>query len=449
VKPKSRRLWQKPDARLHANRLRNASELGKWPVRVALVAAFALATAYFAYRLGRKLQSGPLVERNGIDFSINWTAALALRDGTSLYAGASLRALSIRHIGAWTAPLYASTFTSYLGPPSTAMLHLPYTWLPFGVALVIHRFESGLLFVASVFITGLALPKESRVLGWLVGSLALLTFQGIVISLAVGQIDGWVMLGLAIAFYGVRTRRWGLVGIGIGVAATLKVTPILLLAYLVLRRQWRAAFVGAATCIVLVGAGTSVAGFSDLRTFVTDVAPKLGAGSIDSQNQSLPAYAARVLGGDTNFLDLQAGLGGYRYLGLFGAAALILTIAWRRRTHPLTPLEIGVVLLVSLVFAPITWDHSATWAILVLVLLADRRLWPPGVAPVLMVGAGAALMAIPTRYYTEAQIQNHTWLRFATGTTALGLSLWFVATWILLEARAARFDRAVPVAGRP
>jgi Glycosyltransferase family 87 len=411
-------------------------ELDAWLVRLVLLGLFGLAAAYFVDQLAPAVRVGPMGAGQGIDFSINWTAARAAVNGTSLYSYDALRILSVQHVGAWSAGLYQSTFTDYLGPPSTAVLHIPYLWFPFGVAVVVHRVVSGLAFAAAVLIAGFALPKESRAFGWILGFLGLLTFQAVVISLSLGQLDAWVMLGLAVAFYGVRTRRWVLVGVGVGFAATLKLTPFLLLAYLLLRGRRRAVLAGAATCFALVGVASLVTGFSDLRTFVTDVEPKLAEGSILADNQSFSGYAAHALSGNTNYSDPVGGIGVYRYLGLAVAVALVLAIAWRRRHAPMVPLELGVVMLVALAFAPITWQHAASWAIVVLVLFADRRAWRP-LRPWVAVAivAGWVLMIRGVPYYSELEIQKNWWLRFDTGPVAVGLVLWLVAALALLSTR--------------
>ena len=54
-------------------------------------------------------------------------------------------------------------------------------------------------------------------------------------GLSLGQNNGLVMLALAVGLFGAVRGRWALAGVGLGVATTLKVSPGLLVIYLLLR----------------------------------------------------------------------------------------------------------------------------------------------------------------------------------------------------------------------
>src|SRR5262245_18802363 len=135
--------------RVNADRVRRLASAAVRRLSRALVwGLLVLAVSVFVYRLI------PPLDVEAVDFPINWTAAYAAREGISVYSTTPLQALSAQHIGSSTYGTFTSTFLSYIGPPATAMLHMPYTWVGYGVAVAIHRVISGVLFAASVFIAG-------------------------------------------------------------------------------------------------------------------------------------------------------------------------------------------------------------------------------------------------------------------------------------------------------
>jgi hypothetical protein len=101
------------------------------------------------------------------DYSINWTAAMALREGLSLYDGAALHQLAVSQIGNGAQTLFNGRFTSFVGLPTTAILHLPFSVLPYEVSVVVYRWLALFAMLAAILLTGLALPAALRWRAWL------------------------------------------------------------------------------------------------------------------------------------------------------------------------------------------------------------------------------------------------------------------------------------------
>ncbi len=117
-----------------------------------LSVAFLGATAYFLVSLWRQFTF-----QEPWDFAINWTAAQSLRRGLSLYSPDDLRNLGQLLIGPGMFDMFRDPFSSYIGPPSTALLLLPFTLVSFPVALILYRIGLVIAFGVSVFLVGLAL----------------------------------------------------------------------------------------------------------------------------------------------------------------------------------------------------------------------------------------------------------------------------------------------------
>jgi hypothetical protein len=231
--------------------------------------------------------------------------------------------------------------------------------------------------------------------------------------------------------------RWRLVGAALGIAALLKVSPALLLVYLVLRGRRKVILPAVVSAASLLAIATAVGRPADTVKWVTDVLPEVSRGGLLVNNQSIPAWTARLFGSNLHWLSLDADLGAWRFLAFLVMIAGVAAVYAVRCRREFVPLELGAVILVALLAGPITWDHYPTWAVLTLVLMIDLRWWDGRrvgeVAALLAVVAGGlALMWKHTLYPTAAVVQSDWTRRVESGTKTVGmLALLAAALWLL------------------
>ena len=364
------------------------------------------------------------------DYSINWTAALALREGLSLYDRPALQQLAIAHIDSGMSGLFGGRFTSFIGLPTTAIAHLPFTALAFDTSVWCYRVLSLLAMLAAVVITGLAVPPAHRRRTWLVGVLCLLTWHAVPFSLQLGQVDAWVLLSLATAVFSASRQRWLGCGMAIGLAVLLKISPAWLLFYCLLQQRWRV-LAGAALAI---GAGLLLALLSqhgrDLLQFFTVILPSLGDSPLHVQNQSLGAWLARLATADVQLLSFAAGVGGWKLVGA-AVAGLLLLLLHRRAGKAVSADGLAIAILLALLAGPLTWDHYLLWAIVPVMLcsvqLSGRGLW---LLLVLLLP-----LAWPVPYPPADAVAAHAVWRLATGLQVLSVLL--LACWLVWQRRPA------------
>jgi hypothetical protein len=348
------------------------------------------------------------------DFSINWTAALGLREGLSLYDRPALQQLAVAQIDSGMSRLFAGRFTSFIGLPTTAIVHLPFTVLPFEAGVLCYRLLALVAMVVAIALAGLAVPLPQRRQAWLAGAVCLLSWHAFPFSLQLGQVDAWLMLALAAAVLAAAREHWLACGVAIGVAVLLKVSPGWLLLYCLLQRRWLA-LAGAA---LVIGAGLLVSLASqhgrDLWQFFTAVLPSLGDSPLHAQNQSLGAFLARLSTEDVQLLSFAAGIGHWKSVAALLAAGL-LWLSHRRAGS--TAEGLAVAILCALLAGPLTWDHYLSWAVIPVMVLAARLHWPGLLA--------LALLLLPLAFpvpYLQADViaANGAW-RLATGLQPLAL----------------------------
>src|SRR5262245_4917866 len=72
------------------------------------------------------------------DFAINITAALAFRHGLPIYDPAVLHDLAVTQVSRKLDASFTTPFSSYIGPPTTALLLVPFSLPSFPLALALY-----------------------------------------------------------------------------------------------------------------------------------------------------------------------------------------------------------------------------------------------------------------------------------------------------------------------
>jgi alpha-1,2-mannosyltransferase len=243
----------------------------------------------------------------------------------------------------------------FVYPPFAAIVFLPLSLLPFGLA--------GLLWQVAILAAVYGIVRISqRLVGggshraamlWTAGAIWL---EPVRVSLDLGQVG--VFLTLAV-LYAVVSRRWWTSGLLIGLAAGVKLTPAITGLYFVGVRRWAAAVFSAVVFFVTIGLSYVVVG-DQVRNYFTRV---MGDTSINpigiAINQSWRGGISRILGHDSG--------GGALVLAAIAATAVLALLAWRA-------LGIGsdgrdllgsvlVVELFGLLVSPISWVHHWVWVV--------------------------------------------------------------------------------------
>jgi hypothetical protein len=415
-------------------------------VRRALLIAGALLLVAGLFDAASGHRWSPATTTWPVDFDINVVAARRLVDRAPLYDPVAARKEAMRTISPSMRLTGRDPFSSYLGLPAVALTHVPFLAFGHRGAVTWFRLFTLLEMIAAVVLCAHALSRRARAPALLAGLGALLWCDPIVRSLGLGQGNGLVMLALALAIWGASRNRWGVVGVGLGVATVLKVSPVLLVVYLLLRGRRRAVWSAAATVAGALALSAALGRPGDLWAWIRDVGPAASKGTVSAWNQSLVGYLARLT---TPLVDLTSRRppGGWQLVAyvVWGVAVLGL---WRlRRGRAVDPLELGALVLVLLVAGPLSWDHYFAWAILPLVLLADPGRWERlGTAERIAVGAASVsalwLLHAPVRIPGASAVADDWWLRVGTGPYTLAAALLLLATvWLIARAPVDRSSR--------
>ncbi|KOX03607.1 transferase [Streptomyces sp. NRRL B-3648] len=247
-------------------------------------------------------------------------------------------------------------------PPFAALLFLPAAWLPVP-ALKAAVVAGNVLLLATLVALSARLVSRPPTPALLCTATALaLWLEPVFQTLLYGQIN----LAVTCLTLWDLTRPPGAraKGLALGIAAGIKLTPAVFVAYLLLRGRGRQAATAAAACAGSVALGavllpSASADFWTRRLWETGRVGKVWI--VD--NQSLRGLVARILG------DPAPGLAWALPAAAVTVAGLALAARTRRDSH-------GVLLtaFTALLVCPISWTHHWVWCVpLLAVLLAEGR----------------------------------------------------------------------------
>ena len=268
-------------------------------------------------------------------------------------------------------------FLSFTYPPLAVLVFSVMSHLNMAALRFVVTGASITALVAALWVAwGAAGIRERRVrlgLALAVAGLAL-GLEPVEQTLGFGQIN-LLLMALVVADLSLPDRRpWK--GIGVGLAAAIKLTPAIFIGYLVLTRRFRAAAVAAGTLAAGVGLGFALLPSASRRFW-------LGGLFLDSQRVGGVPYAGnQSLNG--SLVRLFAGVDAARDTWLLSALVVgiagLLLAAWAsRRGEEL--LGIAICAFTALLVSPISWSHHWVWVVLVVpcaVRLIDRQGWRAG-----------------------------------------------------------------------
>jgi alpha-1,2-mannosyltransferase len=316
---------------------------------MAAVALFLLAAAGYALLV----RADPHYYWTQIDAAVYRDGGLAVRNQPAL--------LYTLHLGVLKLPF---TYTPFAALVFAAGSGLSFATWQVGLAVL----TIGLLPVVAYLSLGLAgrPPGLARAAAAFAIAAVGLWLEPVAMTLFFGQIN-LVLLALVVADLALPDRFKGK-GIGIGLAAGIKLTPLIFIPYLLFTRRVKAAAVSALTFAVTVGLGFALLPHASAVYWGGKFARE-GSGHFHLDNQSLNGVILRLThaGPDAHTYWLVAAL----VVGITGLAVSILA---SRRGHEL--LGLVACAATGLLVSPISWSHHYVYVVPALVLAAygPRRL---------------------------------------------------------------------------
>jgi len=250
-------------------------------------------------------------------------------------------------------------------PPFAAVALVPLATLPAWLAAALWTGASVGALAAVVVVVRRALDRPAP--GWLV---ALMTASALALepvwqNLTFGQVNVILMLAVLVDLVG-PTRRWS--GVLVGIAAGVKLTPLVFVVLLLLVGRRTAAGRAALAFTATVAVGF-LAAPSSSASYWAD-------GLVDASRVGPPALAHNqsVYGALARFLDAPPPTSLWLAIaGPLSLAVLAIGAAWWRRGDRL--LGTCLAAMAMLFASPVSWSHHWVWAVPVALVLWERSRW--------------------------------------------------------------------------
>ncbi len=274
-------------------------------------------------------------------------------------------------------------------PPFSTVFFWPMTLVPTGAAEVIWSMVNLASLTLIIAVTLLCVAPQARgdqlgvpwaTVAMLLGPAVLL--EPVMLDLSFGQVN-LVLVAMILTDLTTRVRIGGRTlprGVGVGVAAAVKLVPVIFIPYLIVTRQTRAALtatLSAAACTQAAFAVNPSASWSYWTRYVNDQS-RIGTVTYIS-NQSLEGALDRVAHHPLSAHVIDA-------VGLVVVVAG-LGVAWWAWRRSSTFLAVLVTADLGLLASPITWAHHMVWIVPVVAWLwwgrdrpAGGRWWALGAA---------------------------------------------------------------------
>ena len=273
----------------------------------------------------------------------------------------------LRQTGDPYGPTFATSNLQFIYPPIAAAFFALLTGIKLHYLRMVTEAASIGSLLAALWLTwgALGYRRSAGRLGatLLVAAVALWT-EPVQQTLDFGQVN-LVLLLVVVADLTQPDRRW-LKGVGVGIAAGIKLTPLVFIPYLLLTRRYRAAAVAAGTFALTVVVSLVAFPKAASRYWLHGLFwnNQHAVNPVYVGNQSLYGAVARLLGSAT-------GVQPYWLLAaaVAGVAGLLVAV-WASRAG----LEMTGILacaLTSLLVSPISWSHHWVWIVPALAVLAD------------------------------------------------------------------------------
>ncbi|MFI6099397.1 glycosyltransferase 87 family protein [Lentzea sp. NPDC051213] len=288
-----------------------------------------------------------------LDLQVYRTGGLAWLQGVPLY---------VDFPGALDGPRLPFTY-----PPIAAVLFSGLTFLPVWAANAVVVLVSFLcLSVVCLLVTG-RLTQRANVVWTIAPAVAIagIALEPVISTFLFGQINLVLMALVVVDCLAVRDPRWR--GVLVGVAASIKLTPLIFLLYFLVRKDWRAALTSVATFVALAGAGFLLAPKDSAEYwFHALLDPSRAGGLAYMANQSLRGVLHRFNPGQPAETLL--------WVLLSALVVALAVVAARRARNDVVALT--AIATAGLLVSPVSWSHHWVWCVPAFLALGFlRRDW--------------------------------------------------------------------------
>lgn len=250
------------------------------------------------------------------------------------------------------------SFSNYVYPPFVLLLFTPFLLFPLSLSSTIFLVISFASLFLGIYFCLKTLKKFTWTAYFLVLSLSLFAFPT-KFTFGMGQVNLIILFLLSVSLYMLQQNKQTKAGYLIGLSFAVKLFPLLLLVYFLLKKQFKVIIAALVTITILYLPTLLIIGMPDHIIFFRSVLPGIGNSyQAEYYNQALSGFFARLP------LDPEAGIfvkNIISFLFVFISFLIIYKTKTRKSTNNLS---FSLVVTLSLIVNPFSWQHHFVWLIL-------------------------------------------------------------------------------------
>ena len=347
----------------------------------------------------------------------------------------------------------------YLYPPFFSLMVVPFTYLPYEKAKVIFHVLVFLLACASIYIT-VSFFYEDYLTIAIVGSVAGLVaeFTHPVRDVLVVCNVGTLILFLTVAGIRLHKQYPSFGALCFALAVSIKLTPVVVVPLMIIRREWGWLAAFALWSTLLLAIGVWQLGWQNHLEFATRVMPAMSDGYPAGTNRSLSTIFYALWEGEFKstggaYLSAPGVPAAVYKLSAVASLGGLLFFFWRNR-RPGSPLHLEILILTlwSIIFAPVSYRHYYVLALAPAVFAwlhpASREAASPGKLALLSAATFMIFSILPNYAFAAAAWFPAQLALFLVMPTGVILTIWYLMTLLRSQAEdEARPHHAPPVGG--
>jgi alpha-1,2-mannosyltransferase len=265
----------------------------------------------------------------------------------------------------------------FTNPPFSAVLMAPLAMMPWRPAYIIWEIMTIILTAASIFLSLRLLPSGPELETFVLMFAAVCFFFPFRNTIVFGQANATILFVWTLGVYFLKRQRPMSSALCFALGTALKVSPVVAVPLLALRRQWRWLAAYVAGVMAFTGASIWALGWQTNKTWLTAIYPSISSGLGNYVNRSFaglvdalcgPRYFATLT--TTTEWPVPPGLSTFEKACSLAIGLGFIFWCWRKRRDAKGLVDELILLpLVYLLAAPFSWPHHFLFALLPLTYL--------------------------------------------------------------------------------
>ena len=269
-----------------------------------------------------------------------------------------------------TSKIADNPFAVYKRPPFYIMLFTPFVRFDELLVLQYFRVANIILFLITLGIWVRMMQRQY--LWWGLVLIFLTNYQPLYDTLAYGQTDIILLFCFTLVLWAIHTQRPEWAGIVVAFLTMIKIYPVLLLAFFVIKRQWKGVIGFVIGMIIWNLIAIMVIGWDIHVQYVTRILPSIGGTTSWIENQTIAGFITRWY--DNPFAMSRFSFHSVERIATLisgGLSALVCLLAFRD-----TPIrdsrfavQYAMFVMLMVIAIPVAWMHYSTLLILVFLIM--------------------------------------------------------------------------------